>query len=158
MWLSFENASPNRLPLKFVRGGFFMERETANGRRTDFVRTLLLGVIFCAVFLLLLLGLAFLYSCELLGQGREGVYARVCLLLSVLVCSGIAGSRVRSGKLLFSLLSVSVFVIFLLFSGVFTKNAAIFNMSLLTDLLIIISGGFVGAFLSARGKKRKKRN
>lgn len=115
------------------------------------------GLIFCAAFLALILCLAFLFHAGLVEQGREGLLLRGGLVLTVFLSALSAGRRVTTGKLLNSAVSLSVFVIFLLLIGVFTKDSAIFNISFLYDILAVICGGFAGGMLSAKSKNRRKR-
>ena len=132
-----------------------MGKSEATGARTEIRRTILSGLIYIPVFLILLLLLAAATEKEWLQQGREAVCGIVCLFLTAVLCGAASARKKNSKKIMYGLLGTSCLGIFVIFLGVFTKESSVFNISLLCDLLSVIFGGFAGSMIAASGKKRR---
>ena len=121
-------------------------------------RALLGGALGTLLAIILIFICAVLTEKSVLPQGREAVWGRAALFLGCILAGGAASTGLGRGNLLAAAAGALVPLAAVILFALFTKDSSVLNMSLLYNLVCIISGSFLGyVFLLKRGRRHRRR-
>lgn len=135
-----------------------MEKSAGTGREL-ITRACIAGLIGAGLLLVLTLGFACLRIHVPLTEGKETILERILLILSSFLAGRLAIGKRGEQRLLRAGISCLTLTVFLLILAAISENSSVLNISILFDLLCIISGGFCACLhrKSRTGRRKKHR-
>lgn len=134
------------------------KNKTGNkGERAPLLRACAAGLIGVALAVILMFAGALCMEHLILPQSSAAPVGKIVLFISALCAAYISCVKGEGSRAARAGVSAATLLIFVVLAAVLTKSSSVFNMSLLWNLLCVISGAAVGLVLTARRPKRRRR-
>lgn len=134
------------------------KNKTVNrSERIPLRRACLAGLAGVAMALILMFAAALCMERMILPQSSAALVGKLILFLAALCAACLSCAKGEGSRAARAGISAAMLLVFVAFAAVLTKSSSVFNMSLLWNLLCIISGAAAGLILAARRPKRRRR-